>query len=235
MLPGAKRNDAGVGTRRRLLETLKSQGPKTARELSLILGGGPVAMRVHLRNLLAAGFVSHVEEHQPVGRPVRRYSLTAEADALFAKHYDDFALKLLDTLVARQGSEALMTLLSGWEEDWARELVQALPANGARLPALAARLTALGAMASVRDEPDGAALTLRNCTIAQVAWRFPVICEREAAVLARVLGRKVALAACQARGGAVCAFHVAGCGEGRVADAHADDAPRPAARVAPVA
>ncbi|HEY3352285.1 MAG TPA: helix-turn-helix domain-containing protein [Polyangia bacterium] len=208
MLQGAKRNEAGAGTRRRLLETLKAQGPKTARELSAILGGGPVAMRVHLRNLLAAGLVSHVEEHQAVGRPVRRYSLTPDADVLFAKHYDDFALKLLDTLVARKGIGALLELLAGWEDDWTQQLQESLPQNGSRLQALADNLSDYGAMATLHEAPEGHVLAVRNCIISQLAWRFPVICEREAAVLKRVLGQEVTMRTCQSRGDAICSFHI---------------------------
>jgi predicted ArsR family transcriptional regulator len=83
-----------------------------------------------------------------------------------------------------------------------------LPADGNRVQCLADALAENGAMASVRAVADGQVLCVRNCTIAQVAWRFPVICDREAAVLKRVLGVEVSMKTCQSRGDAICCFHV---------------------------
>jgi predicted ArsR family transcriptional regulator len=208
MLHGTKRSDTGPGTKRRLLETLKSKGPKTARELSAALGGGPVAMRVHLRNLLAAGLVSHIEEHQPIGRPVRRYNLTAEADCLFAKQYDLFALRLAETLVAKEGTGGLMQMLEGWEEDLLRRMEERLPQNGSRVSGLAEVLSDIGCMASLCETPAGFLLTQRNCTIAKIAARFPIVCDRETAILSRVLHHQVRMQSCQAQGGETCTFLV---------------------------
>src|SRR5262245_59030866 len=76
-----------AGTQGKVLEALRKMGGATAEELSRELGGGAVAMRVHLRNLHAAGLVAHEEERRDVGRPVRRFKLTASADSTFPKQY----------------------------------------------------------------------------------------------------------------------------------------------------
>src|SRR5574341_1487274 len=93
-----KRAIVDDGPRRRILETLRLRGPLTARELAGLRGGGTVAMRAHLRNLLASGLVAHEEERQSVGRPARRYRLTPAADAEFPKHYDLLAVKLAEAV-----------------------------------------------------------------------------------------------------------------------------------------
>lgn len=205
----AKQVAVGDGPQRRILEALRLRGPSTARELADLRGGGTVAMRAHLRNLLASGLVAHEEERQPVGRPVRRYRLTPAADAQFPKHYQLLAVKLAEAVAAELGPEALIRILRRWLEDLHPYLDARLPRElEARLQALARHQSSFGFMASVRKEPDGVAVVERNCPIAQVAARFPQICDHEAALFQRVLGTEVDLACCQARGAALCEFRI---------------------------
>jgi predicted ArsR family transcriptional regulator len=211
MQQSLQKNEEGAGTRRRLLEALKIQGPKTARELAKLLGGGPVAMRVHLRNLHAAGLVAHIEEHQPVGRPVRRFHLTPDADALFAKHYDFCAVKLLESVLAEGGEELLGRLIDRCEREVAQYLEQYLAREKLDRPAaLAEHLADLGFMASVEDEGGQVTLVERNCPVSRVSSRYPALCQREATLFARALGQEVTLVSCMARGDAACSFALRG-------------------------
>jgi predicted ArsR family transcriptional regulator len=201
------RGDEAASTKRRLLEALKRYGPKTARELAKFLGGGPVAMRVHLRNLGAAGLVRHSEEHQRVGRPVRRFSLTAEADALFAKRYDQFAVKLVEGVFLVAGQDVLRGILRLWEQ----ELVEALeprlaPDAETRPESLVRYLSEAGFMPSLEAAAHGLSLIQRNCPISQISARFPLFCQFEAALFARILERPVELTACMATGDDTCSF-----------------------------
>lgn len=205
----AKRVILGDGPQRRILETLRLRGPLTARELAGLRGGGTVAMRVHLRNLLASRLVAHEEERPSVGRPARRYRLTPAADAQFPKHYDLLAVKLADTVAAELGEAALIRVLRRWLDELHPYLEARLPSDfDARLEALAKHQSSFGFMASVRKERDGVAVVERNCPVAKVASRFPQICDHEAALFERVLGKKVALGCCQARGDALCEFRI---------------------------
>ncbi|HKA88769.1 MAG TPA: helix-turn-helix domain-containing protein [Haliangiales bacterium] len=195
------------GRRRRVLDALKAHGPATAGELANMLGGGPVAMRAHLRSLTAAGLVAHSDDHRPVGRPVRRFRLTPAADSLFPKRYDLFAVKLVEAIVSELGEEALTKILGRWQADLERHLGDGLPPDPrARWQALAAHQSKFGFMASIRRRPHGLAVVEQNCPIARVAARFPQICEHEAALFSGVLGVDVAVTSCQARGDAVCVF-----------------------------
>jgi predicted ArsR family transcriptional regulator len=205
----AKRLVVSDGPQRRILETLKLRGPLTARELSDLRGGGTVAMRAHLRNLLAAGLVAHEEERQSVGRPVRRHRLTPAADGQFPKHYDLLAVKLAETVAAELGHEALVRVLRRWLDELHPYLDARLPGDfDARLQALAKHQSSFGFMASVRKERDGVAVVERNCPVAKVASRFPQICDHEAALFERVLDKDVELGCCQARGDALCEFRI---------------------------
>ena len=205
----AKRMVTSDGPQRRILEALKLRGPLTARELAAVRGGGTVAMRVHLRNLVASGLVAHEEERQSVGRPTRRYRLTPASDALFPKHYDLLAVKLAETVAAELGEEALVRILRRWLDELHPYLDAQLPNDfEARLEALASHQSSFGFMASVRKERVGLTVVEQNCPIAKVASRFPQICNHEAALFQRVLGRNVELACCQARGDPLCEFRI---------------------------
>lgn len=204
-----KRVTPDDGPQQRILETLRLRGPLTARELAGLRGGGAVAMRAHLRNLLASGLVAHDEERQSVGRPVRRYRLTPAADAQFPKQYDLLAVKLAEAVAAELGQDALLRILRRWLAELHPYLDARLPSGfDARLEALAKHQSSFGFMASIRKECDGVAVVERNCPVAQVASRFPQICDHEAALFQRVLGKNVALGCCQARGDALCEFRI---------------------------
>jgi predicted ArsR family transcriptional regulator len=195
---------------RRILEALRSQGPKTARELATLLGGGAVGMRAHLRQLRSAGLVTSTEELQAVGRPVHRFQISPAADALFPKRYDLLASHLADSIVDRFGPDGLEKILRSWRDDLALHLGRTLPTSpGPRLEALAQHQSQLGFMAEVEKGAEGPALVERNCPIASVAKRHPRICDNEAFLFRRVLGRNVSLSQCQAKGDAVCRFQLA--------------------------
>jgi predicted ArsR family transcriptional regulator len=195
---------------RRILDTLRVQGPKTARELATLLGGGAVGMRAHLRQLGSAGLVTSTMEMQPVGRPVRRFNVSLKADSLFPKRYELLASHLVDSIVEHHGAAGFEKILRSWRDDLARHLDRTLPKSpGPRLEALAQHQSQLGFMAEVEKGREGPALVERNCPIASVAKRHPRICDFEASLFRRVLGRNVALSQCQAKGDTICRFQLA--------------------------
>ena len=205
------RTPAPVERHRGILEELRARGPRTARELSQLLGGQAVAMRAHLRYLRAAGWVDFTDERQARGRPVRRFRLSAAADVLFPKHYDFLALRLAEAIASKDGAAGLDRVLRGWQNDLAQYLKGRLPAEPEqRLAALAEHQTGFGFMASAEKDPGGGALVERNCPVLRFAERFPRICEFEAKLYKQVLGERVTLSTCQAKGDGVCTFRIGG-------------------------
>lgn len=193
---------------RQVLEALKRQGPSTARELARLLGVGPVVVRAHLRNLLARGLVEHEMARQAIGRPTRRFRLTCVAASHFPHQYARMAAHLADALSAEAGPEALSRTFSRWEQTLFEKLDRELPADpAARLHALAEHQSRHGFMASLGRDGEPA-LIERHCPIAELATKHPEICRHEASLFARLLGRPVTLASCQALGGAVCQFQL---------------------------
>jgi predicted ArsR family transcriptional regulator len=209
MPPTTTRPVRDGGSERRILEALKRHGPRTAAELSTLLGVGAVGMRAHLRRMLRSGLVTHEEEHRPLGRPVRRFRATQAGDALFAQGYDLLAVALSEAVVAEWGESGLERILGRWSAQLERDLRARLPTRPReRLDALAAAQSRTGFMASIEREAGGAVLVERNCPVAAVASRFPILCQHEAALHARVLGRNVVLRSCCARGDDVCRFEL---------------------------
>jgi predicted ArsR family transcriptional regulator len=193
----------------RILASLRMDGPQTAAELAARFRITGPAIRAQLRPLVAAGLISRELEPRPLGRPAARYHLAAAADARFPKRYELFAGRLLETLVAELGIDALKRVLAKWEEDLHAYLDARLPPEpSARLQALAEHQTANGFMAEVRQDADGVALIERNCPIATLAARHPEICDHEASLFSRTLKWKTTLESCQARGDGVCVFRI---------------------------
>lgn len=199
-------NESGGG---RVLQVLKQHGPQTARELARRLGLGPVVVRAHLRNLLAHGLVTHEVARQPIGRPTRRFRLTAAAAPHFPQQYARIASHFAEALVAEAGAEALERTFTRWEDALHQRLDGELPKEPeARIAALAAHQARYGFMASEHREGEEAVILERNCPIAELAVRHPEICRHEAALFGRLLGGPVTLARCQALGDLVCMFRV---------------------------
>ncbi|HVP14036.1 MAG TPA: helix-turn-helix domain-containing protein [Terriglobales bacterium] len=195
-----------TSVRRRVLEALKRHGPGTATELAQRLGGGPVAMRAHLRELLAAGLVEDREERRAVGRPVRRYRLSPRAESFFPRQYERFAVALIEDL---EDDPALDGILSRWEDQLFAHLDRRLPASGReRAEALAAHQDGHGFMASAEWRPKAVTLIERNCPILEIARRRPQVCRHEAALFGRLLRGRAELPSCQALGDAVCMFRI---------------------------
>jgi len=192
-----------------VLEALKHHGPMTALELSRSLGSGTVSIRVHLRHLLAAGLVTHDREILAVGRPARRFRLTRAAEAHFPDQYALFAAELSRALAEEFGEPGLERILQRWEDQLFRHLDARLPAQvSARLRALAEHQSDYGFVASVSTGDHATELRERHCPIAEVARRFPTICDHEAALFQRLLGQSVQLHRCQARGDGLCVFRL---------------------------
>jgi len=210
-----------TSVRRRVLEALKRHGPGTAAELAERLGGGAVAMRAHLRELLAAGLVEDREVRRAVGRPVRRYHLSPRAESLFPRQYERFAVTLVEDL---EDGPALDAILSRWEDRLFDHLDRDLPVSGReRAEALAAHQDGHGFMATAEWRPEDVTLIERNCPILEIARRRPRVCRHEAALFARLLRGRAEIPSCQARGDAVCVFRVTPSPSSRM-----ESTPRPA-------
>lgn len=195
--------------RRKILQTLRRDGPQTAPELASRLECTAAAIRVQLRRLESLHQVASTLERPRRGRPVARFRLTREADAEFPRSYDLFASRFVASVIQLYGPESLQRVLEQWEDGLHARLAGALPdAPTERLQALARHQTEHGFMASVRHDEDGIALVEHNCPILELAKTHPEFCARETALWSRVLKWKTTLASCQADGAGACVFRI---------------------------
>lgn len=199
------------GPRAELVLALKGGPGLTARVLMERLGLSPNAVRHHLKELEAAGLVTHERQAGAVGAPSHRYHLTPAGEALFPRRYEEAVSRLLDHVVAHEGRAAAVSVLeTRYRELSSRlraELVDASPAE--RLAAVTRALEVEGYMPEVRQNGAGLPMLVEhNCPMQQVAERFPELCEAEARFLAEVLEANVIRSAHIPSGCGACEYRI---------------------------
>jgi DeoR family suf operon transcriptional repressor len=199
------------GPRGEILLQLKRRSGATAQELAEELGCSLNAVRHHLKELEADGFISYDRTIKGVGAPAHTWHLTSAGHALFPDRYDRTVLDLLDHIVASEGREAAVAVLEKQYIGLAHRL-RAAAGNltGAdRGEAVARALSAEGYIAAWETRPDGTVhLVERHCPHQLLAERFPEICAAERRVLEEVLEMKVQRRCRIAGGCGTCSYEV---------------------------
>lgn len=198
------------GPRASILVELKLSPGLTAKDLAGRLGLSLNAIRHHLKELEVGGLLSHEREQRGVGAPVFAYRLSIAGEQVFPRRYESALTDVLETLVERDGRDAVVGAL---EARYAA-LLRRLPSGLAELPAerrLAAVTRLLqedGFMPGWEGSAEGGTLTEHNCAIRAVAERFPEICAAEERFLSAALGASVDLQAHVLDGCAACEYQV---------------------------
>jgi predicted ArsR family transcriptional regulator len=182
--------------RTRLLDLVKRQGPVSADDLAARLGVTAMAVRQHLYGLAEEGLVAHEEESRGVGRPVKLWRATTQADAQFADSHAALAVDLLSQMkkaFGEEGVDKLLKLRTAEQEKAYRAKTDSARSLKAKLDALAKIRSAEGYMAEVRkDDETGAWLFVENhCPICAAARLCQGLCREELALFHRVLGKDV--------------------------------------------
>ncbi len=165
-------------TRRRIVELLRVQGGQTVHDLARALELTRTAVTSHLARLQAEGFVSRRGLRAGARRPSVLYALTAEADALFPKAYEDFSASLLEE-IKREGDGNLKVLLRRLGDRWiARDLPQVERLQGRdRLEQAKQILTERGFLPVLNRLGKGYVLREHNCPVMRLAVAHPEICD----------------------------------------------------------
>jgi predicted ArsR family transcriptional regulator len=185
-----------VRTRRAMINLLKQAGAIDSQELAARLGVSAMAIRQHLYALQDERLVTYVEEARAMGRPVKLWQLTSEANRLFPDGYAELTLGLIQSVLEAFGEDSLDRLL----EVRTRHQIEAYQAQISassllqRLEMLAAIRTEEGYMAEVEMLEDGAFLLVENhCPICAAATACTGFCSRELEIFQRVLGADVSI------------------------------------------
>jgi DeoR family suf operon transcriptional repressor len=198
------------GPRASILVELKLAPGLTSKELSARLGLSLNAIRHHIKELEVDGLLEHDREQRGVGAPVFAYRLSPAGERVFPRRYESALTDVLQTLVEREGREAVVGAL---EARYAA-LLRRLPADIAELPserrlaAVTRLLNEDGFMPGWEGSAEGGTLTEHNCAIRAVAERFPEICEAEERFLSAALGASVDLQAHVLDGCSACEYQV---------------------------
>lgn len=154
----------GEGTRGRIIEEL-AIGPRTAKDLAKRFQIQESAARGHLERLEERGLVSPTFYREGVGRPRKRYALTAAGQELFPKKYEFLLDSVIDQMLAREGEGYVSALFAEAARRMAHRVAERIPRSAGRrerVTALAAALNELGFRASVEERPDGSLKIVRN-------------------------------------------------------------------------
>jgi predicted ArsR family transcriptional regulator len=166
------------GTRGKVLEELAG-GPKTARDLAHLLGIQESAARGHLDRLEERGWVVPAFRREGVGRPRKRYTLTALGQEQFPKKYDLMVDAIVDGLLAHEGEGYVSAVLAEAGERVARDVARDLaPGKDPEEKAhnLVTLLNRLGFRSRVERTPDGKLRILRsNCVFRHSALSHPFL------------------------------------------------------------
>lgn len=182
-----------------LLQVLKRSGPTTIRALAAQLGISYEAVRQQIAELTRAGWVRQSRAPAGAGAAARsgpasrQCRLSAAAEQLFPKHYDELSVELLERVLERFGGAGVVEILA--------RMTDARVARWAPLLAGLSLKEKLKALCSLYEDKDAymqvewragsPALIERNCPFFNVAQKHPAICSVSVNALERLLGFRV--------------------------------------------
>jgi len=177
----------------------------TIRELATGLDITYEGVRQQLGELVRAGWVAPSRAPAPAGAAAaepsapkpgpasRQYRLSAAAEHLFPKHYDELSVELVQHVLERFGGAGVVEILGRMTDArvarWA-PLLEGLSLEQ-KLKALSSLYEEKDAYMQVEWRKDAPALIERNCPFFSVAQRHPAICSVSVNTLERLLGFKV--------------------------------------------
>lgn len=168
-------------------------------------------MRRHLTVLESDGLVCYEIERRERGRPRYVYRLTAKANCLFPRIYDEFAREMLSQIEKEFGAEGLQKILSGRADELIERLRRELDGLDfeQRVKRLAEVVSEKGYLAEARRLRDGSyRLRQRNCPLENLAVSHPLVCQEEMRVYREALDCEIVRECRIADGAQMCEFRV---------------------------
>ena len=167
------------GTKRGLLDLLVRQ-EQTAEQLAERLRVSPTAVRQHLATLAGLGLVERRKSGTRGGRPAFLYRLSELGRRAYPKRHDLLVRELVGTLVAREGEERTLEIVTEAARHLAQKVEEEVGADRSadRVAAIAAWLEAEFAWeADVERIPDGGIrFVVHRCPFAAVSAVHPNVC-----------------------------------------------------------
>lgn len=209
-------------TREKVMHAVLSQGPVSAATIGKNLSLTAAAVRRHLDALEEEGLVevkSVSSAQRGAGRPSRKYVVTQRGQVELGDDYFGVAKRAMGVIEELGGHDALRVFARNYfnniEEKFHAEIGKDSTLNE-RIQTLTKVLADLGFAATTRRAGrTGKVTTLRaaqicqgHCPIKELAGEFPLFCEEETDLFARLLEVDVRRLATMPTGGHVCNTHV---------------------------
>lgn len=178
-----------------IIRLLKMEGPSAATELASRLQISDTAVRQHLYRLRDQDLVQNVEEKRSMGRPVKLWSLTEEANQRFPDSHAKLACDLLDSIESVHGNDGLNQIVCRCTQDQITQYKSKIRLSDSlklRLNSLVEIRNQEGYMAEVEKGDDGSYIFVENhcpiCSVVQIRNEF---CDAELSVFQAILGKDV--------------------------------------------
>ena len=197
-------------TRQQILDYLRRHGRGTVKELGKLLGLTSTGIRQHLTVLERDNLVEAREERGRVGRPTLVYSITAAADDLFPKAYDQLVNVLLEEMRATAGNEQLHQMLHRVAQRLAEPHLDSVDGRplGERVKTAADALEQQGCVAEVSQEDDEYLIDEYSCPFPRAAERDGSVCTLHVEFVQLLTGADTRLSRSLLRGESACTYRV---------------------------
>lgn len=204
---------ANGNTADNILLQLKTEGPKTAKQLASALGISAMGVRQHLSRLQVEGLVAYEDERTGVGRPRRYFRLTGEGHASYPDGHRDLSVSLLQLSQEAFGEEGLNELLAERQKQLQgqyREQLNACADLTDMVACLAELRSKEGYMAEWARDGEDLLLTQHHCPVCSAAKTCEGLCRSELETFRNLFGPEIQVAREEhiLDGGRSCAYRI---------------------------
>lgn len=183
---------APASTFEQVLFLLKMRGPQTAQQVAALLDLTSMGARRQLEAAQEKGLADCADVADKVGRPARRWSLSASGHARFPDRHAELTLELIAQVRSLFGEAGLDKLIAAREASSEAAYRRQLDPGTSllqRVDSLARARDSEGYMAQAEAQDDGSVLLVENhCPICAAASACQNFCRSELAIFQHVLG-----------------------------------------------
>lgn len=189
-----------------LIDFLKQNGACTIPQLIEALGISENAVRHHLKNLQAQGFLTVTSRRRGLGRPAKLYELTNAAEGLFPKRYEELLGVLLE---AADENDLLKPLLEAVTNRFVKDIgKQPHLDSEQRLMDLFEKLDYGEMLAKIEHTESGWEVRAYNCVYKSAGCKVEAVCDLLPNVITKVTDLPAERPFCQRDGEKYCTFSI---------------------------
>lgn len=196
--------------RQKIIEILKRRGSATVEELSSELHITSVTVRHHLDVLRSQGLVGEptVRHRTSSGRPRHVYLLTAKAEELFPRNYENLARAVLDEIKSSLDTREINVVFEGVANRMLTDAPRPIAGESveARLDRAVKFLNEKGYVARWERCPEGIVVHTCNCPFDGIADQHRELCAVDLTLVSTVMGLTLRRVRYLAEGDDSCAY-----------------------------